>query len=585
MPRAEAEPVFSRPAPDAEYMGDTDAGTTDTGRKIIVNSVRRPLALQYEFREIRTADGRQLYTAPAQTADGKTTPAPLARGNWTLYAETAATVLTALLVFLLFHNLKQRRMKADSFRTGVLLALLAVSVRWTLMLHILTFSGGFICSPADEPGYLHAASCLLNGDFATPYSFTIGLGLWYMPFVKICNAADYYGFAVPFSLFNALLTAPACLAVGFAILRNLGFRNTEAFAAVMLWAVLPFFTFHAENWNNCSFPGFFAPPPPNGDTWRLYTLFIQSGFNAMSDYPAALVLLLSILTICKIKVNEAGFLLSGALFGAGCLIRMPLILYVPFLGAVTALKFRDNRLSAGRAAALLGYGAAGFLTVFGWQLILNAVQFGNPLTFGYINHQCHNGLSPADGFTLKTLFQGAHIRYLGEANRGIWAAGAAGLLLMRERRQAALLCLWIIPPILFFYGYSHTFCDAYRFILPTYLPLAAAYCSRNLWGSGRHRTAAAVIFTAALLTVTGSAEIPPLLIRELAAYPLRGIAVFFTAAVTAAAVLQKDPRGAAAFICFGMIFFTSGGMAAAALFTVLLCVSTFALITEIAKKE
>ena len=47
----------------------------------------------------------------------------------------------------------------------------------------------------------------------------------------------------------------------------------------------------------------------------------------------------------------------------------------------------------------------------------------------------------------------------------------------------AVLGLWALPVILFFCGYSHTFCDAVRFILSAYIPLlaAAVWVPVNIW--------------------------------------------------------------------------------------------------------
>ena len=98
-----------------------------------------------------------------------------------------------------------------------------------------------------------------------------------------------------------------------------------------------------------------------------------------------------------------------------------------------------------------------------------------------------------DGFTLHTLFKLSGIRFLGGSNFAVWCLGLTGLLFLKERRLRVALTLWAVPVIWFFFGYSHTFCDAVRFILSSYLPLFAAFTAAAVWhaSSTRQRLAAA----------------------------------------------------------------------------------------------
>ena len=57
------------------------------------------------------------------------------------------------------------------------------------------------------------------------------------------------------------------------------------------------------------------------------------------------------------------------------------------------------------------------------------------------------------------------------------AAGIAGLLFLRTRYTRIALTLLAVPLILFFFGYTHTYCDARRFIMAAYPAFIGALCA------------------------------------------------------------------------------------------------------------
>ena len=128
-------------------------------------------------------------------------------------------------------------------------------------------------------------------------------------------------------------------------------------------------------------------------------------------------------------------------------------------------------------------GCVVYLGVLLPQFLVNQHQFGSPFTFSYVLHYQGNAVGdrPMDGFTLHTLFKLSGIRFLGGSNFAVWCLGLTGLLFLRERRLRVVLTLWAVPVIWFFFGYSHTFCDAVRFILSSYLPLFAAFTAAAVW--------------------------------------------------------------------------------------------------------
>jgi hypothetical protein len=132
-------------------------------------------------------------------------------------------------------------------------------------------------------------------------------------------------------------------------------------------------------------------------------------------------------------------------------------------------------------AALCSTGC--FIAAFLIQFICNTIQFGSPLTFGYVLHYPEYAPldRPAAGFTWHTFSKLTFMRYLLQANLPIFAIGCAALWTMRRRFNQQVLILLSIPVILFFCGYSHTFCDARRFVFPAFAGLLMAIAASDAW--------------------------------------------------------------------------------------------------------
>jgi hypothetical protein len=52
---------------------------------------------------------------------------------------------------------------------------------------------------------------------------------------------------------------------------------------------------------------------------------------------------------------------------------------------------------------------------------------------------------------------------------------------MRDRRNQMLLVLLAVPLVIFFCGYSHTFCDARRFVFPAFAAMVMALAAAEFW--------------------------------------------------------------------------------------------------------
>jgi len=444
-------------------------------------SVRHPIAYYVPF--FKLANGS--FVSPGVTVDETTkenifvTPP----GEWRLWATALAVGILGAVIFLLVKGKILKTIPPDSARESLCFILIAVLLRQILLLCEISFWGNALPCAADEPGYFKTVSDMLRGDFRGPWNFTVGLGLLYLPFVLLCGARDYYDIAVGFCHFGGLVLGPATLAAAFLLLKSFGVGRRCAFAAVLVWAIYPFFVYHSELWNTLTFDPIFALPcfaEGVTDWWRFYSVCIHTGFNGMSDTPGLLAVLLTLLLARKAPPDWRGALLTGLAYGFCCLLRINYIFFSPLIAFIWFFRLPErSRPSLFRAAvAALG----GFFLVFGWQFLINIHHFGDPFTFGYSLHYLDfpPEKRPSAGFAWAILAELRNIKFLMGANKLLMAAGIAGLLFLRNRYTRIALTLLGIPLILFFFGYTHTYCDARRFIMAAYPALIGAFCAA--WG-------------------------------------------------------------------------------------------------------
>ena len=351
-------------------------------------------------------------------------------------------------------------------------------LRQILILSETSFWSNALPCASDEPGYFKAIYDILHGSFTGPWHFTVGLGIFYLPFILFTGAKEYYDIAVVFSYTDALVFAPAALAAGFMVLRGFQIKNRTAFAAVLLWALYPFFIYHSEHWNKLLFAPILSLPCSfefASDWWRFYAVCINAGFNAMSDTPAMLTFFGTLLLAQKLSFSLRNVFILGCAFGFCCLIRINYIFFAPILAFVVLEKLPAKDYKTLLHTFLCA--AGGFLTLFIWQLLINFHQFGNPLTFGYSLHYLDFAPEkrPDTGFNWSTLLELRNIKFLVGANKLLMTGGIAGLLFIRNRFTRIALTLTAVPLVLFFFGYTHTYCDARRFILPVFPIFLAAF--------------------------------------------------------------------------------------------------------------
>lgn len=508
-------PVFEKPDSGSQVIGSVQAGELEALPDSVTGyTVKHPLAVYNTYRKLPGGG----YASPelAFARDRETGERTVVRDAPASLLGPAFTALCGILLILLVMGWFRKRKANPPLSGGVeswRCVAMIVLVRWLLLSDVLTEWDNTIAAAADENGYFQSVFDMMRGSFAGPWSFTVGTGLLYWPFILATGAVNYYGIAVPFSYFSAFILAPGAIALGFAILRRLGFSPLRATVPMLCWAVWPFVHFHAELWNREFFQSFFQLFGVSGNWWNFYSVIINAGFNAMSDTPGLCAVLGCIAFALYMPLRRSSVLPLGMLFGLACLLRINNVFLAPVLAYIAFFRFGEELQSVKFAISVAGLAAAGFLAVFGFQFWVNFHQFGNPLIFGYILHykEAAEGLRPANGFTLQTFLTGRNIRFLVGTNRAAWALGLTGLLLLRDRRLRTLLALWAIPFVWFFFGYSHTFCDARRFVFAAFPAMLAAFVALECWGALSRREAAVMALLVAgtlFLTLPIGVDLP-----------------------------------------------------------------------------
>ncbi len=348
-------------------------------------------------------------------------------------------------------------------------AIAVAAVRSAAMLAALMLTGEIFCSPADDPGYLATATGILDGDFSGPWSFTIGQGFFYWPFMWILGTREYFAFAPAYSYFSALVLSPLTTVLVFLFLRRLTGKTAASWAAGMVLAIYPFVFHWLPTGNGQTAVQWLSLPEPG---WSLvnYAVFIAAGFNTMSDTSACLLVVM-LLFLCALppKRWRCGVAAAvGLLFGFACLVRLNNIFYAPALALLWMLG-RDRRFSRS-AWCEYAVGVAAAFLAFLPQLLINRIQHGGLLVFPYVEH---NNLS-SSGFLWN--YVKVNVPFLFYANRWWWSAGATALLLVKDRKTRTVLTLWSVLALLFFCGYPCTTFDAVRFILPVFGAFIGAVC-------------------------------------------------------------------------------------------------------------
>ena len=532
-------------------------------KKLFVG-VNHPLGRYFTFYKIVTPSKKTLWLCPElrimKTANGATRIRSVKQKlpwRWWVFG---FSILLLLLPCAAYPYLSRKRPdilhKFDSIKDWCNISVI-LGVCCLSLIILLIYSDNIITSASDDPGYFKTAIDILNLDFKGPWSFTIGLGIWYMPFIIFLNAKTFYDIALPFATFCGFIVMPLTMIFIYFIIKKLAASRTKALVAVLFLALFPFFYHHIQDWNVHYFKSFFAFPPVHFNKC-FYNIILIRGYNCMSDTSSNFLLMLSAMLILYLPARLRFVTLISFVYGFACLVRINNIFFAPLLAWLFWMRFSEKNielkylLKAAFIASLIS------LITFLPQFIINYVQFDSFSTFPYVMHN----VEVSRGFKWSMLDTG--ITFMGGANFAIWAAGLSGMLFIRDRKLRNTLILWAVPVILFFFGYPFVFCDARRFILSSFGAMFAAFVCVEVWGdmSLKKRIASFVIIGTGLLFFTparyvDTGQLPFSLQHYTWGVTLIMVVSILTPLATIALVwyLHQQERAMFFVICFGILYY------------------------------
>lgn len=341
-------------------------------------------------------------------------------------------------------------------------------VRLVLLAGTVYLAGSVIVQPSDEHGYFQIARDIASGTFSREWRYTLGLPLFYVPLVVLTQAHSYFDILGAASVVGGFVLGPLCLLLTFLVARRLVGSDRPALVLVALLAVLPFVYFpaeyHAADGGAGIYKALFGMLHCNPASYRLYYVYLWTGYNGMSDTLSTLLVLCVIWLLLDSRAGERRWWIPAlaALLALACLVRVANVLLAPLFAYLAIFGLRER--GRHRREYVLGCVASllAFLVVFSPQLLVNALSFGSPLRFPYVLH----GNRASVGFTIADFASGT--RFLVGTNYAYVALGVAGLLSVRSMHLRRVLAFWSLPLFLFYAGYPVVGASPIRFTLPVY---------------------------------------------------------------------------------------------------------------------
>ncbi len=429
--------------------------------------VRHPLIRQFKIYKIKMPDNAEFWYSPAikavKDSRSKISYRYVSPVNYTLLSLIA---LGGFILALFRYFQKRRKSENIGFITVIAILLL----HFAALFAIKQIAGATIFYPSDEIGYFEAAYGLAHWDLSGPWRYTIGLSLFYLPFIKISNATTFQDIEGIFTGFNSYLVVPGCLVLVWLLLLKLSRRPTACLLSMILIEFFAFFhqyrDFFYQNIYVCK--SFFGIVPSD---WHyfLHSKFLIYGIHAGSENLAALTMLgAALISLSSSRKLYFVFAMS-ALFGLACMIRLNNIFFAPLLVWLLWLNFR-HKLCHERFYILkfAGIGILGFFLIFSAQLLVNRLHFGSVFVYPYILHDAavYKGFIPS-------CFPGG-FDFICKTMWGYLVLGATGMIFIRNRNLRISLILMTVPLILFFAGYPAMGAGSTRFIMCTYYGWVAA---------------------------------------------------------------------------------------------------------------
>ena len=296
-------------------------------KKLFIEA-RHPLARYSTFYKIVTPDKQIYWVCPelriTRNASGKLRIKFLKQNLTWRYWVLAFSILLLLAPCIGYPYLCKKRLdiltKFSSIKDWCnVLVILGICCLSLVLL--LIYSDNIITSASDDPGYFKTAIDTINLNFKGPWSFTIGLGIWYMPFIIWLKATTFYDIALQFANFCGFVVMPATMVLIYFIVKKITSSRKKALITVILLALFPFFYHYIQDWNVRCFKSFFALPPINFDN-RFYNLILFRGYNCMSDIPSNFLIMLSCMLILYLPPKIKFIALISLIYTFACLLRI-----------------------------------------------------------------------------------------------------------------------------------------------------------------------------------------------------------------------------------------------------------------------
>ena len=344
-------------------------------------------------------------------------------------------------------------------------------------------SGAFI-TPSDEIHYFNVAKKILAWDFTSmKYRYTIGFPILCIPFILLSGMQGYLDFILVYMNFQTFILIPGLFLVLFRFFyAKMGFSRIQSFSILLLWLIL--MVFYIPIGLSTNDKVLYVPDTHFSNVcfsiieqhvYFSFIRFIWLGRNAMSDYAAVFLFIILLYAAMKESRSLIRFFVLSMGFGFLCLVRINYIFFAPLLTFVFYDSFSEMWKDKRQYLYAAICGTAGFMIIFGWQFVLNKIQFGSPLIWPYSLHN----YGPDRGFVWSVVPHG--FKFLFQTNYIYLILGISSLLFLPERKTRVLLFLWIFPLLLFFCGYPIIFNNPVRFTLALYPALLAAIVMNPIW--------------------------------------------------------------------------------------------------------
>ena len=382
-----------------------------------------------------------------------------------------------------------------------------VLLQYGILLYLIGVTANIMMFAYDEVYYHAIARNITHLNFAGPWRYTIGLPLLYLPIVMFCGDS-FQDARLPITVFNAFFAMPLLLCMAYQAIRKISSARS-ALLVIALWFVMILFYHHRyfhfggdsvlSSYLMKSFPCL----PDLTFSYSYFELLVLLGYNAVSDTMSCALVFSCIAAGLSMKPTQRNLILFSALYALSCLVRINNILFAPLLAFCLYLGYAEKLTNLKQWARFLLTGALPFCLVFSCQLIVNAHQFGNPLTFPYSLHSYQN---ITRGFLFEMLPFG--IRFLGINNFAYFVIGGLSLFFIRNRKNRVILSLWTLPLVFFFFGYPVVFSNGTRFILPAFAGFVAALVLADIWKGALSEKirCAAVLLAGVFLTAPAATE-------------------------------------------------------------------------------